>query len=511
MSRRARRRNGSGGNAGNFAKLAGVAIAIGLLAAAVLYAGVRRYLHSESFRQLLSEKVSSSAGVSGEFTPFRWDGLAVETDAFTAQGDGPVRSMRFDGLHTEVVLGGLRRGVWELRDSRARRLEISIDTRDTDASPVAAAAAMSQAAETPVKAKSRSGWLPREVDVQGIELNELKVDAITPAGSFIAQGIRMDVEKSGSAKSRRMVLSGGTLRMPYRHTPEIRLDGARLQSQPGAVFLTSLQASAWSAARLEASGEWDQATRALAIDGRVSGVKCEEVLNEDWSRRLTGEFSSDFVIRQESDRTTAKGHLVLEKGVLTALPVLDVLAAYADTRRFRVLVLSEAHADWTWRNDVLEFSNIVIASESLVRLEGRLSIRGEQLDGDLRLGLAPGTLATIPGAETHVFMPGERGLLWAPLRLTGTFDKPREDLSDRLIAAAGLRILETLPETGEKVLKFSRTVLTQESQKAVEKGVKIIEEGSQTVREVSGLLEGILGTGRRREPEPPPPTKPAEP
>ena len=34
--------------------------------------------------------------------------------------------------------------------------------------------------------------------------------------------------------------------------------------------------------------------------------------------------------------------------------------------------------------------------------------------GRFRLGLAPGTLSTIPGAETDVFLPGERGLLWTP-------------------------------------------------------------------------------------------------
>ena len=508
-SRRSRRRNPGGTGGGGLAKLAAWGIALVLLLAAGFYAGVRHYLHSEAFRHLLSAQVSSAAGVSGEFTPLRWDGLAVDADGFSAQGEALVSSMKVDGIHTEVGLGGFGRGVWELRDSRARRLQISVDARRAgEGMPES----LPQPSGAPSEGKSRSRWLPREVELQALELQEISLDVLTKDGEFTAHGIRMDVEKAAGPRSHRIALEGGTLRMPYRLMPEIQLASARILAQPDAVFLSHLEAAAWSAARIQASGEWDGRLRSMAIDGKVSGVKCEEVFNDDWARRLTGGLSSDFVFRRDGSGVSAEGHLVLQQGVLTALPVLDVLAAYADTRRFRTLVLSDAQTDWRWRGGVLEFYNIVLGSESLVRLEGRLAIYpGGQLDGDLRLGLAPGTLATIPGAETLVFMPGERGLLWAPLRVTGTLEKPREDLSDRLMTAAGLRLLETLPETGEKVLKFSRTVLGEDSRKAVEKGVKIIEEGSKTVREVSGILDSILGGGRRDEPEEAPPVQPAEP
>ncbi len=137
----------------------------------------------------------------------------------------------------------------------------------------------------------------------------------------------------------------------------------------------------------------------------------------------------------------------------------------------------------------------------MIRVEGNLIIRGEELDGTFRLGLAPGTLSAIPGAETDVFATGERGLLWTSLRITGTLDHPKEDLSDRLIAAAGARMFDRIPETGEKVIKFTHSLLGDPSPKTVEKGVKIIEESSKTLREVSGILDGILGGGRRPEPK----------
>ena len=123
------------------------------------------------------------------------------------------------------------------------------------------------------------------------------------------------------------------------------------------------------------------------------------------------------------------------------------------------------------------------------------------------MGLVPGTLANIPGAETHVFKPGPHGLLWAPLRITGTIDNPKEDLTDRLIEAAGLRMFEKLPETGEQVLKFTRNalgetpshvvekgrVIIDQGGKVIEEGGKIIEEGEKVIKGAEGIFRGLLG------------------
>jgi hypothetical protein len=185
--------------------------------------------------------------------------------------------------------------------------------------------------------------------------------------------------------------------------------------------------------------------------------------------------------------------------------MLDALAAYADTRRFRVLTLNEARTDWRWKEGRLTLSNLALGSEGLVRIEGSLDIHGEVLDGSFRLGLAPGTLARIPGAETHVFSPGERGLLWAPLRISGTIHDPKEDLTDRLIDAAGMRMFDVIPETGEKVIRFTRAILGESPIKVVDQGAKIIEQGAGIVDGVGGVIDGFFGS--RREPAPVTPPK----
>jgi hypothetical protein len=114
----------------------------------------------------------------------------------------------------------------------------------------------------------------------------------------------------------------------------------------------------------------------------------------------------------------------------------------------------------------------------------------------------PGVLARIPGAETLVFTPGERGLWWTSLHVTGTVDDPEEDLTGRLIEAAGMRMFEVLPETGERVLKFTREVMGEDLQGHLEKGAGVIEEGREVIREAEGVVRevgGIFDVLRGRE------------
>ena len=505
MSRRSRRRGASQPGGGSWlARATIIMLVLCLLGAAVFYASVRSYLHSEGFRRLLSQKASAALKVTGDFTPFLWDGLAVEAETFHGSGQGIISALRVDGLHTEIGLGGLRRGVWEIRGARMGRVMVLLDHAKADSRHVSQPAIkpgidFDEASEKP------SGWLPREVELQGLEIGQLDVKALLQEGSVTASGMRVDVKPDGRKKSFRAEISGGTVSLPFELIPHVRLDQARLRYQDGAAFLTHLSAAAWKDCQIEAAGEWNRETQLFSVEGGASGVRCEDILSETWAKRLSGELTTDFTTNNHSGKPVAQGHLVLQNGILTALPVLDILAAYADTRRFRVLTLSEAHANWRWERDLLELTNIVIASEGLARLEGRLTIRGQNLDGQLRLGLLPGTLATIPGAETDVFILGERGLLWAPFHLTGTLEKPREDLSDRLVAAAGLRILETLPESGEKVIKFTKSVLSKPTvERGVEKGVEIIEKSGLNVRDVTSIFDSLLGNSGSEEPKPEP-------
>ncbi|MGL4399027.1 MAG: hypothetical protein ACRCXD_04090 [Luteolibacter sp.] len=499
MSRRSRKRRGAGETRW-LGKVAVLLLVLGVVGFGVGYGLIRNYLHSDAFRKFLSAEASEMAGVQGEFALFRWEGLAVETDSFQATSQGPVTVLRADDLHTEIGLGGLKRGVWEVKGSRLRRLDLTVDARKRAASPATPPPVPVESSSE--KTTPRGSWFPSEAELQGLEIGELTAKITLEQGVLTAGGFSVKAERIGPNDAYRADISGGKLHLPTDLVPELRVEQAKVRYQDRQIFLTDATVAAWSNARLQGSGEWDMRSRRYSIEGDASGIRSEELLNPDWAQRLAGDVTSNFSVNNHAGFPQASGKLTLHNGVLTALPMLDALAAYADTRRFRVLALNEAHTDWQWNKDALSLQNLVLSSEGLVRLEGSITLRGQQLDGTFRLGLAPGTLSTIPGAETDVFLPGERGLLWTPLRITGTLDRPREDLTDRLIAAAGLRMFDQLPESGEKVIKFTHSVLGESSSKTVEKGLEIIEKNSDVIREVGGILDGILGSGRREKPKP---------
>lgn len=489
MSRRSRKRP-VGGERRWLGKAVGVMLVLGVVTLIGIYTMLRSYLHSDAFRKFLSAEVSEMARVRGEFALFRWQGLAVETDSFEATGDGPVTHVRADGLHTEVGLGGVRRGVWEISGSSVRRLEISVDT--TRLSPE------NKTPETPspsLKKPQRPAWFPSDAELQAVDVRDVAVKAILKQGLAVASGLKIHAEHAGAKDSYRGEIEGGTIRVPFSIVPELRLERARFRYHEGQVFLTDSTIAAWDKGRIHSSGEWNMKSQQFSAIGDVSGIKCDEVFNPDWAKRLTGDVVSDFTLNNRPGYPQAGGKLTIHNGMLTALPMLDALAAYADTRRFRTITLNDARTEWRWKNGEISLSNLVLASEALIRLEGSITIRERKIDGLFRLGLAPGTLATIPGAETDVFVLGERGLLWTPIRITGTLDDPREDLSERLLTAAGLRMFDQIPETGEKVIKFSQSLIGDSSDKTIQKGVKLLEQSSDTVRDVTNILGSLLGEG----------------
>jgi hypothetical protein len=463
-----------------------------LLALTLGYAGLRAYLHSEGFRKFLSAEVSKAAQVVGSFSAFKWDGLAVETERFEATGEGMIASVGADQIGTEVGFGGFGKGAWELKQTRVSRVEVGLDfTKKNEPSPT-----LPDEVAKKVK-KKQPGWVPSEVELESLAIGELAIRAETIEGEVAARGMKVRLEAASGKGAYQGEITGGTIAPAKDWLPEIRLEKVRGSFRNGTAYITSANLKAWDSGRIHGFGEWNSDTGTYALEGDLDGVKCDEVLNESWARRLTGDVSSTFSVNNISGKMVMNGDLTIRNGTLTALPMLDALAAYADTRRFRVIQLSESRTKWRYSQGEFIFTHFVMASEGLIRLEGNFSIKGRAIEGNFRLGLVPGTLSTIPGAETHVFLPGERGLLWAPIRISGTLDDPKEDLTDRLITAAGIRMFDVIPESGEKVLKFTKSMLGENPagviDKGIEEGLKVIDEGQKVIKGAGGIIKGVLG------------------
>ena len=86
-------------------------------------------------------------------------------------------------------------------------------------------------------------------------------------------------------------------------------------------------------------------------------------------------------------------------------------------------------------------------------------------------------------------------------------DDPEEDLTERLIEAAGMRMFENLPETGEMALRFTKNAIGEDPGGAIGKGLelleksgslideggKVIKEGEKAIKGAEGIIRGLFG------------------
>lgn len=472
------------------AKLAIGLICTALVAGGVFYGIIRNYLHGDGFRQLLSEKASKALNTKGEFSAFRWDGLALESANFSATGDGAVRSLEMDGLRSEIDLGGLKKGVWQITGSKINRLNATLDFNNQKPEQEIPTNTIVEAPATPQAKREKSTsrqWLPRHVNFDQLEIADATIDARFGENSLVADRIRVNLQTNGK-QGHAMQLQGGTIRMPSQKFPTLNLESARLKHQDERVFISELSLKSGDTTHIDATGEFDNLAGRHSLEGTITGVKCSDVLNEDWIKRLSGELETSFSANNHNGANIARGKIVLKNGLLTAFPALEAIANYTNTKRYHSLALNEAHSDWQWQDGRLSLENFTIASEGAIRAEGEITIDGDKLDGTMRLGLPPSVVEKIPGASTEIFTTEERGLRWASVRISGTTKKPKEDLSSRMITAASLHILagltEKAPAAGEQAVD---DIL--KDPKPIEKGAEIILQNSETAREI---LKGLL-------------------
>lgn len=502
-SRRRKKHSGIGRYVGGTFVVLLIVALVGLLGAVVW---VRGYLRGPEFLALVNARASAALQSEVRVSEFKWEGMHARVPRVVVEGrDNMIRRIEAEEFETEVEIGAMLRKQFRSSDFIGRSMYVELDAmRPGPVLPPPSPAFAFPGA----KVESLSG----EVDFNGRLLEW--------------SGVRMDMQPGSAVRSYDVTLGRGTLVTPIKLFPEGKLRSARARYYDRQLYLTDAEIGVYESGKLHLTGELSFDTKEYIFEGMLRRVLCAEMVPEDWKKRLLGRLESDFTVRG-TGRTPSvvQGSLALRDGVLTALPVLDRLAAYSDTARFRRLVLSEARLDYRQEGKRLELSDIVLVSDGLTRLEGRLDVVDGRLNGVFDFGVVPGTLAKIPGAETKVFMPGRESMLWTTFRVAGTLEDPKEDLSERMIAAAKERMFEVLPDTGMLVLKNSGRAAGNLAKgilqiggaggndgggegggSVVEEGVGVIKDGTDVVRDGVGglfnLIPGVRVPDRDRLPEP---------
>jgi hypothetical protein len=195
---------------------------------------------------------------------------------------------------------------------------------------------------------------------------------------------------------------------------------------------------------------------------QLTHVPLEPLLPIDWRVRLHGSVSGLTKIHAplaDPALLRVEGSLRLTNGHVEALPVLNQIALFTRTERFRRLVLTKASLDFTRDAQLLTATNVLLESEGLLRIEGQFTVVQEQINGTFAVGVTAASLQWLPGAQARVFTVARDGYLWTPMQVSGPVSRPGEDLTPRLVQAAAGELLETPESMAREAVKLLRGLI----------------------------------------------------
>jgi hypothetical protein len=231
-----------------------------------------------------------------------------------------------------------------------------------------------------------------------------------------------------------------SLRVVHKE-PSLFVQDARLRAEGGEITVT---------------GEVTEKEK-VDLQFKANGINVTPLLPEDWRARLHGRVAGDgrvqISLREGATApTVVTGHAELQQAVLETLPVLDKIAEFTKTDRFRKLMLNQVRGDFRYDQSGLHVSNLVVESERLILVKGAFTVANGQIDGNFEVGITPGPLQWLPGSQDKVFSAPRDGYAWATMHIAGPVRSPREDLSSRLYAAAQNAVVQKVESTATQAV-----------------------------------------------------------
>ncbi|MFN7562441.1 MAG: hypothetical protein ACK5TH_11730 [Prosthecobacter sp.] len=470
-----------------------VGVIVVVMAMPALVVGyLQSFVRSEGFRVKLEEIIEAKTGGSARLAEIQWqDDAARMSEASIETASG--LQIEAVGLHAALDFSAIRRGSWSIQSAGADSLVVTKQPADK---------ALPRSEESSVTENALPGWLsqyiPKTTEVDGFDVERFSYSQ----NGWQVEEARLHLGSYNSASTGKGrfsfpgTIEGGTLRMPV--TPPGQKEPLKLDIGRGSFRLTDdkLQITdstlRWKdrskgtlRGNVRFGGEWQMFAHAEQIP-------TAEFLSEEWQKHLTGHVEGDAELSgAKGQPMNWKADVVLKDGVLSSLPILDKLATYTRMERFKRLALDIATASMSPHSSGgTRLEKIVIQSNGLMRLEGTLTLLpGDAIEGDFMVGVTPETLRWLPGAQNRVFIEsnpqGPPGLNWARVKVAGTRTAPQEDLSSRLLGAAGMSLLletpgaivnqasDTLlkPVLGEDAAKLPGAIINGTT-KTLEEGVK---------------------------------------
>jgi len=154
-----------------------------------------------------------------------------------------------------------------------------------------------------------------------------------------------------------------------------------------------------------------------------------------WKDHFVGTASGEIHWTGENPKlesSSGHGSVQLHDGRVAGLSFLEKLGSITAKKSIERLELNECSLDLDWNFPRAEVTNIAIEDKGKFRIEGSATVNRKSLSGTIELGAARAYLGWLPNAE-EVFTRDHDGYLWTTVHLSGTIEKPEQDLSPRML------------------------------------------------------------------------------
>ena len=419
-----------------------------VLAASGIVAGylyMQNYMKSDALRAMLATQLGRVTRSHAEVESLTWSGTGVYVPKITLVplASNGWKNAAADGVQATIDLGTLRARVWTVTkvDMDWLRLETGSSS----------GASSEETAPPPIMNPGwLQSWLPNRTDIGGVNVQSFEVFPAKGTSGVEVSALKLHAQPAKGESAWLLRGEGGTVRLPgiaeafKISSATARVDGKTLSLNDSILRWTGdSEVTARGDLFFEKGKGWN-------YSGRFSNLDTRHILSEAWRGKVSGVLEGDYTAASQATAPALfKSKMRVKSGIVQNLPVLDRIADFTRTERFRRVVLDEASGDVERQGDRTKISKLVLQSNGLMRIEGDLLMQGSAMNGTFLVGVSPETLRWIPGAQGHVFTEsntvGPPGFVWTTVHLSGAMDDPKEDLSNRLLAAAGKALLLDTP------------------------------------------------------------------
>jgi len=391
--------------------------------------GLRFFIQSDAFRDWLGRRVGRSLHVEARFEPLTWEGWTFRSAGFFATGTGKrkLRSLQMRNVTAHIDWKQLLKG------------QLLVDLITADEAEVAVGKNQAPVPKSQPHAKELAIKLPKflhpELKVEQLRVTATDIHWTTNHGQTGQyRGFKLIATRTGPDQWDAIAEGGAARHATY---PELQVEHVHALANRDSVTIAESRAAVYGGGNIEVTGKI--ATRNMLnaqLTADFSGVDANPILPPIW--RLGGKASGQLVYAGDLDHFehgAVSGRVKIDDAALDLTNLFPTLHKLARFGALNDVQIDSIEANVRYREQQLELSDIRATFQDQIRIEGSCRIMPDSLDGNLLLGLSPNILGWIPGAEEKVFVDQRAGLRWAKVSISGTPERPKEDLTQRLFAA----------------------------------------------------------------------------